>query len=266
MIGTGAMATSLVHGLDRLDRGPRIGALLARSPVPAGRFPGKALFHDVQALAGWQPDLLVECAGHGVVQEVLPGFLDQGVDVVIASIGALMDRELHDRLRGAAACGGARIILPSGAVGGLDALRAAALAGLTAVRYIGRKPPKAWKGSPAEAVADLDALTEPTIIFEGTAAKAARSYPKNANVAAAIALAGLGAEQTEVRLLADPSVCDNIHEIEAKGAFGQLSFQVANRPMPDNPRTSLLAALSVERAVLDHAALMAPRRSRETLA
>jgi aspartate dehydrogenase len=265
VIGAGAMARALVAGLGHREDGPRIGAVLTRKPLSSSAFDGTSAFHDADTLGRWQPDLIVECAGHGAVRDVLPGFLARGVDVIIASVGALMDRSLREELREAASRGDARIILPAGAVGGLDALRAAASAGLTAVRYTGRKPPLAWKGTPAEAEVDLDALASPAIIFEGSAAEAAALYPRNANVAATIALAALGPDRTRVTLKADPTISDNLHEIEAIGAFGRLSFQVVNRPMPDNPRTSLLAALSVQRAVLDHfSAIDFPMTNRPT--
>jgi len=140
----------------------------------------------------------------------------------------------------------------SGAIGGLDALRAAACAGLHKVVYTGRKPPAAWKGSPAEALLDLSALHEPAVFYDGTATDAARDYPRNTNVTAAIALAGAGFEATRVRLVADPGIDGNVHEVQAHGASGRFSITLENLPLPDNPKTSWLAALSVEQAVRHH--------------
>ncbi|HVR54655.1 MAG TPA: aspartate dehydrogenase, partial [Pseudorhodoferax sp.] len=171
------------------------------------------------------------------------------------SVGALGDAALRAEIEEAARAGGGRPLVASGAIGGLDALRAArasGAAGLHSVRYTGRKPPLAWAGTPAEARCDLAAVREPTVVFEGHAAEAARAFPKNANVTAAVALAGIGFERTAVTLVADPGVTANVHELQATGAFGSLSLQLANAPLPDNPKTSWLAALSIEAALHAH--------------
>lgn len=211
-----------------------------------------AVFTDLDALLAWHPQLAVECAGHGVVAEHVVTLLRAGVDVVVVSVGALADAALRAKLEAAATEGGAELILVSGAIGGLDALSAAREAGLDSVHYIGRKPPAAWKGTPAERDFALDEIAEPTVIFEGTAAESARLYPKNANVTAAVALAGLGFEATAVRMIADPSVDSNVHEVQAAGAFGRFSIRLENNPLPDNPKTSWLAALSIDAALRHH--------------
>ena len=136
-------------------------------------------------------------------------------------------------------------------IGGLDAIAAMRLGGLHAVRYRSRKPPAAWRGSPAEQVADLDKLTARTVHYRGNAGEAALRYPQNANVAAAVALAGLGFEKTEVELVADPAAPGNVHEIEAEGVAGRFAIQLQGRPSRNNPKTSALAALSVARALIN---------------
>ena len=208
------------------------------------------LTSSMDELLGWKPNLVVECAGHAALAQHGAAVLRHGIDLVVASVGALARPELEQVLRGAAAAGGAHIRIPSGAIGALDALASARVGGLTAVRYVGRKPVNAWRGTPAEQVVDLDAIEDATIIFEGNAREAALTYPQNANVTAATALAGVGFDATRVTLFADPLARANEHQLEAEGRFGTLRFHVINEPLPENPKTSSLAAYSLLRCVL----------------
>lgn len=197
------------------------------------------------------PVLAAECASHSAVKMYGPSLLRNGIDLVIASIGSLSDEALHRELELAASVGGSKLILPAGAVPGIDALNAAMLGGLDKVSYISRKPPGAWKGTPADGVVKLDELKQAETFYTGSARKAAQDYPKNANVAATVALAGLGFDATEVRMIADPSVSANIHEIEASGAFGDMHLVIRGKPLKSNPKTSSLAAYSTIRAILN---------------
>lgn len=203
--------------------------------------------------AAAHPDLLVECAGHLAIEEhVLPA-LERGIACLIVSVGALSEPGLVERLEAAAARGNTRIELLPGAIGGIDALSAAKVGGLDSVDYTGRKPAKAWKNTPAEQVCDLDAISEATVIFNGSAREAARLYPKNANVAATLSLAGLGLDRTRVTLIADPSSEENIHHFEARGAFGGFEMSLRGKPLQANPKTSALTVYSVVRALGNHA-------------
>ncbi|PWS38460.1 aspartate dehydrogenase [Falsiroseomonas bella] len=200
--------------------------------------------------------VVCECAGHGAVREHGAAVLKAGRDLVIASTGALADASLLEALKAAAVQGGAQMLLPAGAVGGIDALAAARLLGTPRVTYIGRKPPRAWKGTKAEALVALDALTEATTFYEGAARDAARDFPQNANVAATIALAGVGFEATRVRLVADPTISANVHELEVESDAVRFSIRLVGVPSRSNPKTSLTAGLSMARAVLNRDAVV----------
>jgi len=200
-----------------------------------------------------QVDLAADCAGHPALRQHGEAILSHGINLVSVSSGALADAGLYDRLAAAAQQGGSQLRVVSGAIGALDALSAASIGLLAKVTYRGRKPPQGWRGSPAEAKLDLDALSEATVHFSGSARHAALEYPKNANVAASVALAGIGFDDTLVELIADPDVERNIHEIVAEGDFGRYEFRIEGRSLPDNPRSSAITAMSVVREILSPA-------------
>jgi len=193
------------------------------------------------------PDVVYDCAGHAALRQHGELLLRRGIPLVSVSSGALADQDLFDRLMAAASAGGTQLRIVSGAIGALDALSAASVGGLDSVAYRGRKPPAGWRGSPAEQILQLDALEGPAVHFSGSVRDAALRYPQNANVAASVALAGLGFDETTAELIADPGVSENIHEIVAEGAFGRFEFRISGRPLPGNPKSSALTAMSVVR-------------------
>ena len=171
--------------------------------------------------------------------------IDAGaIDFAVISVGALADAELLDELCRRARAFGVQLLIPAGAGAGIDALAAARTGGIECVVYTSRKPPAASKGTAAETACDLDSLTEAVVHYQGDARRAARLYPKNANVAASIALAAASFEDREVSLVADPAVRASIHEIEAEGAFGRLHVTVNGATLPDNLKTSPIPASS----------------------
>ena len=252
LIGGGSIACVIARSL--LEKHPQVrlvGALDQNIASARERLDKRIpLTASLDELLSWKPRLVVECAGHAALGELGAGVLKHGIDLVVASVGALARPEIERALREAAAAGGACIRIPSGAIGGLDALASARVGGLDWVRYVGRKPVDAWRGTAAERVVNLDAVTEATIIFEGSARDAALTYPQNANVTAATALAGVGFDATRVTLFADPAARGNEHQIEAEGRFGSLRFSVVNNALPQNPKTSSLAAYSLLRCVI----------------
>jgi len=215
-------------------------------------FPGPSeVVIDAQGLIAAQPKLVVECAGHAAVQANATAVLRAGIETVIVSIGALADDVLFAELKAAAQSGRTRMVLPAGAIGGVDILSALRTAGVTKVTYTGRKHPSAWIGTPAEKLIDLAALQDEQVFFIGSARDAALQYPKNANVAATLALAGLGWDETRVRLVADPNVTRNIHEFAVCSTAADFSMRIEGHPSPDNPKTSVTTVHAVAREVLN---------------
>ena len=255
LIGYGAIGRSVVQRMQGFA-----GVSINHIVVSAGRIAevknqvGDAI--RVSASVPADATLVLECAGHSAItQHVLPA-LARGVECAVLSVGALSVAGLPEQLAQAAQQGGTQVHLLAGAIGAIDAIAAAKLAGLDEVTYTGRKPPSGWKGSPAEAVVNLDTLTEATVILDATAREAARLYPKNANVAATVSLAGLGLDATRVRLIADPTVTENIHDVQARGAFGELHITMRGKPLSDNPKTSALTVLSALRFLQNRAAAL----------
>lgn len=254
VIGMGAIGDRVARALlERPERVEWVGALVQQPERHARRFAdGAPLITDrLDALLSTCPDLVVECAGHSAVVRHGRAVLLAGTDLLLVSAGALADDSLLQQLQQAAATASSHLSVVSGAVGGIDWLRAARRAGTLQVLYRSRKPPLAWRGSEAESLLDLAHVTEATVFFRGTAREAARRFPRNANVAATIALATCGLDATHVELCADPNTADNLHEVEAAGACGRLSLALRNSPDPDNPRTSAITAYSAIDAILD---------------
>lgn len=249
IVGFGAIGRALVGRAQALP-GVAISHVVVRPARLAETRAALAALGSTAQACAQVPDgttLLLECAGHGaLVAHVIPA-LARGIECAVLSVGALSEPGLPERLADAARQGATRLTLLPGAIGGIDALAAARLGGLDAVLYTGRKPPAGWKGTPAEALVDLDRLQQATTIFEGSARDAARLYPRNANVAATLSLAGTGLDATRVRLVADPGVTDNIHEVDARGAFGEMRLTMRGKPLAENPKTSSLTVLSALR-------------------
>jgi aspartate dehydrogenase len=187
-------------------------------------------------------DIVVECAPAAVLREIAGPALAHGRIVMVLSSGALLDNfDLVDLARRA----GGRIVVPTGALLGLDAVIAAAEGEIARVHMITRKPPQGLAGAPYlehHGIA-VDGLTAPKCVFTGTAREAARGFPANVNVAAALALAGIGPERTTIEIWADPAISRNIHHIEVEAEAAHFSMHIENVPS-DNPKTGKLTPLS----------------------
>lgn len=258
IIGFGAIARDLVGILATQDAPPKRLSVLVRPgrEDEARGVLGAAgsVLSDRDALLAMMPDVVVECAGHAAVSEHGTAVLESGIDLIVASVGALADAQLEAGLAAAAQASCAQCVVPAGAIGGIDALGSARLSGLTSVRYTGTKPPGAWAGTPAEAACDLEALTAPLVFFKGSAREAAQLYPRNANVAATLALAGLGMDRTEVSLVADPGATENAHNVKVVSQAIDFEVTLVGKPSPMNPKTSRSTAYSIARSVLNRRA------------
>jgi aspartate dehydrogenase len=245
--GFGAIGKVVTQRLDQGIEGLALTAVAARD-VPRAEAAMAGLLRPVPVVPLprlWEnADVVVECAPAAVLRELAEPALGNGRIVVVLSCGALLDNfDLVDLARRH----GGRIVVPSGALLGLDAVIAAAEGGIASVAMITRKPPQGLVGAPYLVAhnVDITGLTEPRCVFSGTAREAARGFPANVNVAAALALAGIGPDRTTVEIWADPTVTRNIHRIEVESEAARLSMQIENVPSAENPRTGRLTALSV---------------------
>ncbi len=192
-------------------------------------------------------DLVIECASQDAVREYVIPALHAGKDVMIMSVGALIcDEGLFEEIVNIARAGGSRVYIPSGAIAGLDGLKSGAIGSIESVELRTRKPPRGFAGNTylrAQGV-ELSVIEHEETLFVGPARDAVRYFPENVNVAASLSIAGIGPDSTMVKIIADPTIAENVHEIEVKGEFGKLFVRVENVPSPMNPKTSHLAALS----------------------
>lgn len=250
LIGWGAISRRIVALLSGMPNAGEIAiaAIGVRSPARAQDIPaGAAVINDPAQLAGLELDLVVEAAGREAVAVWGEAALRSAPAFMPASTSALTDAALLERLIGTAETCGSQLILPPGALAGIDALAAASVLPLDEVVHSIVKPPAAWRGTPAEEMVVLDGLSAPVTFFTGSAREAASRFPQNANVAVISALAGVGLDRTRIELVADPGVTTNCHRLLAHGAFGRLDAVIENRPLAGNPKSSEMAALSLVR-------------------
>src|SRR5690625_1927418 len=244
LIGVGSIGTFLMEKLNRENilSGYNITAVFdernksnERLEILSQKY-GFYVHHELDDFLASDVDIVVECANVEVVKKYARQIIKQK-DLFLISVGALVDPVLYEDLQSIAQRKRRKVYLPSGVIGGLDVLRAAhVLGGLDEVKLVTRKP--------AETLT-ADAIKEETIVFDGPAKEAIKAYPKNANISIIISISGIGIDKTRVKIIADPKVDKNIHQLEAHGDFGKLELKLENNPSPDNPKTSYLTAMSI---------------------
>lgn len=246
VVGWGALARRTV-ALLRERRSPVDIVAIGVRETAAGpdAAAGLPLLKGPQDLAASTADLVLEVASAAAVAPWGSAAFEAGADFAPVSISAFTDEAVHRDLARKAAAAGRQLLIPAGAIGGLDILRAAAMLPLSRVEHIIAKPPAAWKGTAAERLVDLDRIVKPVEIMTASARKVAADFPQNANSTVTSALAGIGLDRTIVTLVADPALDANRHLLRIEGAAGTYEVSLSNRPMPDNPKSSEMTALSL---------------------
>jgi aspartate dehydrogenase len=243
LIGLGTIARGALELLQPSDNVELVGAVVAH-PEKARPGCGVRVCRAADELLALEPEVVVELAGHAALRCWGPTVLRAGIDLLMLSVGVLAEPDAERALLEAASTGGAQAVVLSGGIGGLDAIASARAGGLRRVTHTARKPARTLL--PAEEAATL---CEPRELFRGSVREGALLFPESINVAAAVALAGIGLDRTQVRVVADPGVDRNRHEVLAEGEFGQLRFEIANVPSEGNPKTGKLVAMSVVHAL-----------------
>ena len=249
IVGAGAIGKEIARAIDNGTVPAKLEAIYDRDLAEANSFAAslksKPRVLPLEELVE-ASNFVVEAAAQAAVKEVAIAALSKSRSVMIMSVGALADKELLETIRNMAKEHACSIYLPSGAICGLDGVKAASVCKIDSVTITTRKPRDGLRGAPfiVRNNIDVDSLTEPTEIFSGPAAVAIKEFPANVNVAASLSLVGIGFERTLVRVVVDPTIKRNIHEIAVRGEFGELHTVVENVPSRSNPKTSFLAALS----------------------
>jgi aspartate dehydrogenase len=244
--GLGPIGKKVAEALDRGIDGLALAAVSAQHPDKhcswlAGLTVKPAAL-PIEALCD-AADIVIECAPGKLIRSIVEPFVTTGKTAVVLSAGALLD---HEDLIALAKQHGGQIVVPTGALIGLDAVTAAAVGTIYSVRMVTRKPILGLAGAPyiVENNIDIERITEPLRIFEGTAREAAKGFPANLNVAVALSLAGIGPDRTRLEIWADPTVTRNIHRVEVESDAARFSMSIENVPS-ENPKTGRITALSV---------------------
>jgi aspartate dehydrogenase len=244
--GLGPIGMKVAEALDRGIDGLTLAAVSAQNPEKHRNWLAKLATAPavlpIEQLAE-AADMVIECAPGRLLRSIVAPFVASGKTAIVLSAGALLDNE---DLIALAKQNGGQIVVPTGALIGLDAVTAAAVETIHSVRMVTRKPVQGLAGAPyiVENKIDIEKITEPLRIFEGTAREAAKGFPANLNVAVALSLAGIGPDRTRLEIWADPTVTRNIHRVEVESDSARFSMSIENIPS-ENPKTGRITALSV---------------------
>lgn len=206
----------------------------------------------IEDLLAFKPQLVIETASQEAVKAYVPDCLRSGATVIISSVGALADACFYAELQQLAKQHKTNFIVPSGAIGGLDYIRAVRYAPDLKITYESRKPVTAWLPELHALGIDPESIKDELLLFEGNASEAASRYPQNLNVAATLALAGAGMEATQVQVIVDPALSQNKHSIHVSSQFGEMTMEINNAPSPSNPKSSWVVAQSVRSVIERH--------------
>jgi aspartate dehydrogenase len=244
--GLGAIGIKIVEALDRGIDGLVLAAVSVQNPAKHQQFlAGLKQPPAILPIEGLSDvaDIVIECAPSKLVRSIVAPFVSSGKTAIVLSAGALLENE---DLIGLAKQNGGQIVVPTGALIGLDAVTAAAEGNILSVKMVTRKPVTGLVGAPylVENNIDIESIKEPLRIFQGTAREAAKGFPANLNVAVALSLAGLGPDRTTLEIWADPALTRNVHRIEVESDSARFSMSIENIPS-ENPKTGRITALSV---------------------
>ena len=252
IVGCGAIGKALIRAVEGGKLSVRVAGITSRSEQGAREFlsafrqpPSYLPLKNLIEVA----DMIVEAAGGAVVASLAEQVFAAGKDLMVISVGALLD---HPEVIETSRRTGCRLYVPSGAIAGLDGIKSAVVGAITHVTHTTRKPPAGLEGAPylVEQGISLAGLQQEKEVFSGSARDACRGFPANVNVTAAVSLAGIGPDQTRVKIFAVPGLVRNCHDIDVEGEFGKLHVHIENVPS-ENPKTGKLTALSIIRAVQD---------------
>jgi len=248
IVGCGSRGSKLAEAADRLMEVKRIYLVdsdSSRVEAVAAKLNKAVVVSGVEEEL-YHCDLVIECATQEVAHDIIPKVVARGVDVMVMSVGALVDEDYRKMIFDKAKECDVRIYIPSGAVCGTDGLRASAIGDLREVELNTIQGTASFSGVEyvIQKGIDLDGLKERTLLYSGTAREAVKLFPRNVNVAALVSILGFGFDKTTVNIYADPTTTSNSHELKVKGEFGEMTCNTYNVTSSDNPNTSKLAVFS----------------------